>query len=70
MVSESTLHGWYYRQDGQVFGPLSTGQLQELLAAGRLPARQVVWNRRDQRLLFVYAEAACDTACQSKARAS
>jgi hypothetical protein len=28
--------GWYYRQDGQVVGPVPTGRLKELLAAGLL----------------------------------
>jgi hypothetical protein len=62
MVSESSTHGWYYKHNGQTFGPVSTGQLQELLSSGRLPAQQVVWNQRQQQLLFVRAATAvCDT---------
>jgi phenylpropionate dioxygenase-like ring-hydroxylating dioxygenase large terminal subunit len=63
MVSESATHGWYYKVNGQTIGPLSTGQLQELLGSGQLPARQVVWIQRQQRLLFVRAAtAAADTS--------
>ena len=43
--AERPLEGWYYKQDGQAFGPLPTGQLKELLAAGRLQPRQAVWQR-------------------------
>jgi hypothetical protein len=64
MVSEATIHGWYYKQNGQTIGPLSTGQLRELLGSGQLPARHVVWHQRQQRLLFVRAAtAAADTSC-------
>jgi hypothetical protein len=58
MVSESLTHGWYYKQHGVTFGPLSTGQLQELLRSGQLPAQQVVWHQRQQQLLFVRAATA------------
>jgi hypothetical protein len=50
--------GWYYKQNGQTFGPFSTQQLQEFLAAGRLQARQAVWKFGSQRVLFVPAAAA------------
>src|SRR5262245_22728742 len=51
-------HGWYFKLNGQTFGPFSAGQLQELLTAGRLQPRHVVWNQREQRLIFVYAATA------------
>jgi hypothetical protein len=50
--------GWYYKQDGQAFGPIPTGQLKELLAAGRLQPRQAVWQRGTHGLLFVHAATA------------
>jgi hypothetical protein len=50
--------GWYYKQNGKTFGPLSTRQLEELLAAGRLQARQAVWKFGSQHVLFVPAAAA------------
>ena len=54
--------GWYYRQGGQALGPIPTGQLKDLLAAGRLQPRQAVWQRSGHDLLFVHAAtAACGT---------
>jgi hypothetical protein len=50
--------GWYYKQDGQTCGPIPKGQLKELLAAGRLQARQAVLQRRSDGLLFVPAATA------------
>jgi hypothetical protein len=55
---ERRSEGWYYRQDGQVFGPTPTGRLKDLLAAGRLRPRQAVWRRGGDRLLFVHATTA------------
>ena len=31
---ERAFEGWYYQQDGQALGPVPTGELKELLAAG------------------------------------
>ena len=59
---ELPFEGWYYKQGGQAFGPIPTGQLKELLAAGRLQPRQAVWQRDSHDLRFVHAAtAASDT---------
>ena len=50
--------GWFYKQDGQAFGPIPTEQLKELLAAGRVRPRQAVWKKGSHSLLFVHAETA------------
>jgi hypothetical protein len=55
---ERPFEGWYYKQDGQAFGPIPTGQLKELLAAGRLQPRQAVWQRSSHGLHFVHAATA------------
>ena len=55
---ERPFEGWYYKQDGQAFGPIPTGRLKELLAAGRLQPRQAVWQRGSDGLLFVHATTA------------
>ena len=55
---ERPCEGWYYKQDGQAFGPVPTGRLRELLAAGRLRPRQAVWRRGNDGLLFVHAATA------------
>jgi hypothetical protein len=52
------IEGWYYKQGGQAFGPVPTGRLKELLAAGRLQPRQAVWQRRSDGLRFVHAATA------------
>ena len=58
--------GWYYKLDGQAFGPVPTGQLKQLLAAGRLQPRQAVWQQSGHDLLFVPAAAAAfDTTAPS-----
>jgi hypothetical protein len=65
--AERPLEGWYYKQDGQAFGPLPTGQLKELLAAGRLQPRQTVWKKGSHGLRFVHAATA---AGETKGEAS
>ena len=50
--------GWYYKRDGQAFGPIPPGKLKELLAAGRLQPRQAVWQRGSHGLRFVHAATA------------
>jgi hypothetical protein len=55
MVRESPLHGWYYKQEGRTFGPLSVDQVVELLGAGQVQPRQVVWNQGQGRLLYLHA---------------
>ena len=57
-IKEWRFEGWYYKRDGQAFGPIPTGQLKELLAAGRLQPRQAVWQRRGHDLRFVHAATA------------
>jgi hypothetical protein len=52
---ERPSEGWYYRHDGQAFGPVASAQLRDLLAAGRLRPRQAVWQRGGHGLLFVQA---------------
>jgi hypothetical protein len=56
--AERPLAGWYYKPDGQASGPVPTGRLQELLAAGRLQPRQTVWQQRSHGQRFVHAAAA------------
>jgi hypothetical protein len=55
---ERPSEGWYYKQDGQAFGPILTEQLRQLLAAGRLRPRQAVWQRGSHGLRFVHTETA------------
>jgi len=55
---ERPFEGWYYKRDGQTFGPILTGQLKELLAAGQLQPRQAVWQRSGHDLRFVHAATA------------
>jgi hypothetical protein len=55
---EQPSEGWSYKQDGQALGPIPTGHLKDLLAAGRLQPRQAVWRRSGHDLLFVHAAAA------------
>ena len=55
---ERPFEGWYYRQDGQAFGPIPTGRLKELLAAGQLQPRQAVWQQGSHGLRFVHAATA------------
>jgi hypothetical protein len=59
MLGSLPADGWFYKLDGQTFGPLSRTQLQELLIVGHLQPLQVVCNRGegDQRLLFLRAAA-------------
>ena len=55
---EWSSEGWYYRQNGQAHGPVSTDTLKELLTLGRLQPRQAVWQRETDRLVFVHAATA------------
>jgi GYF domain 2 len=59
---ERPFEGWYYREDGQALGPVPTGRLRELLAAGRLRPGQAVWQRRSDGLRFVPAATAAEGA--------
>jgi hypothetical protein len=52
---EALSEGWYYRQAGQTFGPVSADQLRDFLGQGRLPPRQAVCRQGSHTLLFVHA---------------
>ena len=54
--------GWFYKQAGETFGPVSVGRLKELLAAGRLQPRQAVWQRSGHDMLFIAAATAASGA--------
>jgi hypothetical protein len=63
--------GWFYRQAGETCGPVSTAELKELLAAGRLQARQAAWRRDSQSLRYFHAAtAACATTSADSQPAS
>jgi hypothetical protein len=55
---ERPFEGWYYKLDGRAFGPVHTGRLKQLLAAGQIQSRQAVWQRGSNGLLFVHAATA------------
>jgi hypothetical protein len=57
MLGSLPCDGWFYKIDGQNFGPLSLTQVQEMLVVGHLQPQQVVCNRAQERLLFLRAEA-------------
>jgi hypothetical protein len=48
-------NSWFYKQNGQVIGPLAAAQLQEQLTLGLLRPDQIVWHQRSESLLFVRA---------------
>jgi GYF domain 2 len=56
--------GWFYKQDGQAVGPVSTAALRELLAVGQVRPDQPVWRRDGPNLTFVRALAATDSSAQ------
>jgi len=37
--------GWFYKRDGQSFGPLSTDQVQQLLTTGVLQPVDRLWKK-------------------------
>jgi len=53
--------GWFYKQAGEKFGPVSTERLKELLDMGLLQPRQAVWKKDSQSLHFVHAATAAGT---------
>ena len=59
---DDKLDGWYYKKDGQTFGPVSPLELKELLASGRLQPRQAVWRQGAQAYVFVHAATAVKEA--------
>jgi hypothetical protein len=65
---EQPSEGWYYKQDGQAVGPIPTGSLKGLLAAGRLQPRQAVWRRNSHGLLLVHPATAAFGTTDPRAR--
>jgi len=59
--------GWFYKQAGVKFGPVSTERLQELLDMGLLQPRQAVWKKDSHSLHFVHAATA---GCETKGEVS
>jgi hypothetical protein len=55
---EALSEGWYYRQAGRTFGPVSTDQLTDFVSRGRLRPRQAVWRQGNDSLVFVHAATA------------
>jgi hypothetical protein len=47
--------GWYYKENGERFGPVSLLQLRELVASGQIQPRQAVWKQNAQDKFFVCA---------------
>jgi hypothetical protein len=45
MTTAGSFVGWYYKREGQRFGPLSTTQLRQLLASGHLRSADCVWQK-------------------------
>jgi hypothetical protein len=45
MGSASAFIGWFYRRDGQRFGPVSTPQLRQLVVSGKLHPTDRVWQK-------------------------
>jgi hypothetical protein len=46
---------WFYKQNGERFGPVSRLQLRELVTSGQVQPRQAVWMQSAQALIFVCA---------------
>jgi len=47
--------GWFYKQNGERFGPVSGLQLRELVRSGQVQPRQAVWKQSTHNLFFVCA---------------
>lgn len=47
--------GWFYKQNGEKFGPVSFLQLRDLVASGQIQPRQAVWKENAQDQFFVCA---------------
>jgi hypothetical protein len=58
MNNHDDFAGWFYRKDGNIFGPISTHKLRGLLRSGQLLPRQPVWQRESRGALFIHAETA------------
>jgi hypothetical protein len=55
MRREMCSRGWYYKQNGATFGPVSLDQLRVLVTTGQLHPRQAVWQVGDHVLLYLHA---------------
>ncbi len=55
---EDKFDGWYFKKDGQTFGPVSPLEFKDLMASGRITHRQAVWKRETKSLLFANAATA------------
>ena len=55
MERPSYPEGWFYKQNGEKFGPVSQLQLRELVTSGQLRPRQAVWTQDTQSLFFICA---------------
>lgn len=47
--------GWFYKQNGERFGPVSRQQLKELVTSGTVQPRQAVWKQNALDLFFICA---------------
>ena len=47
--------GWFYRQYGVKFGPVSRLKLRELVTTGQVQPRQIVWQQSTQDQFIVWA---------------
>jgi len=48
---------WFFKQNGQQQGPVSTSQIKELVVSGQMPPGQPIWRRDAENVTFVRAEA-------------
>lgn len=60
--------GWFYKQNGETFGPVSLLQLRELVAPGQIQPRQAVWKQNAQDHFF-YCAATVAFSTESEALA-
>jgi GYF domain 2 len=55
METPSYGEGWFYKQNGERFGPVSRLQLRELVTSGQVQHGQAVWTESTHGLFFVCA---------------
>jgi len=55
MQRPSNGEGWFFKQNGERFGPVSQPQLTELITSGQIQPRQAVWKQCLEDLFFVCA---------------
>jgi hypothetical protein len=58
MQREYEHEGWFFKKGGITLGPVSTRQVQELLASGQITPRHAVWRQIAQGSFFVTAATA------------